>query len=276
MRDKEVLLVSDFVGVGKVALSMQIPVLSAIGTSINYLPTGMVSNNFDYGDAYLEDLTGFMEKSLEVWKKLDFQFDIISTGILLNLRQVELVEELIGYQKERPLIISDPIMGDNGKLYTGLDPSLAEASLAMAKIADLVIPNLTELSLILGEDYPKEVTYDLVEDWLAKARDLGINSIVVTSVKIGDKHYNYGYQDCGEFIKVEYKNVDYNTAGTGDIFSSLIIGHLQKNISLEEAIEVSSGIITSIVDQEHLVVRKRPVNEVPIQHYLQEIYEKMK
>ncbi|HZK00736.1 MAG TPA: bifunctional hydroxymethylpyrimidine kinase/phosphomethylpyrimidine kinase, partial [Tissierellaceae bacterium] len=154
MKGNKILLVSDFVGVGKVALSMVIPILNTMEANVSYLPTAVISNNFDYGKAVVEELTEFMRDSKDLWRELDFQFEIISTGIIMNPEQVDIVKEIINYHHKKPLIISDPIMGDNGELYPGLSKDLVEASRLMALEADIIIPNLTEFSLIVGRDYP--------------------------------------------------------------------------------------------------------------------------
>lgn len=46
MRENKILLVSDFVGVGKVALSSMIPILNTMEANVSYLPTAVpVSGN---------------------------------------------------------------------------------------------------------------------------------------------------------------------------------------------------------------------------------------
>ncbi|MDN6627099.1 MAG: hypothetical protein L0K82_07780 [Pisciglobus halotolerans] len=61
MRENKVLLVSDFVGVGKVALSTMIPILNIMEADVSYLPTAVISNNFDYGKVVVKELTDFMK-----------------------------------------------------------------------------------------------------------------------------------------------------------------------------------------------------------------------
>lgn len=47
----EILLIGDFAGVGKVSFSVMTPLLTAENRTLSYLPTAVVSNSFDYGDA---------------------------------------------------------------------------------------------------------------------------------------------------------------------------------------------------------------------------------
>lgn len=50
-KGRQVLLINDLAGYGKVALSAIIPVLSHMGHHIYNLPTALVSNTLDYGNA---------------------------------------------------------------------------------------------------------------------------------------------------------------------------------------------------------------------------------
>ncbi|MDN6295880.1 MAG: bifunctional hydroxymethylpyrimidine kinase/phosphomethylpyrimidine kinase [Alkalibacterium sp.] len=224
MRENKVLLVSDFVGVGKVALSTMIPILNIMEADVSYLPTAVISNNFDYGKVVVKELTDFMKDNKNTWKELDFQFDTITTGILMNPQQVEIVKEIINYHDRKPFIISDPIMGENGEIYPGLSNDLVEASRLMALEADLIIPNLTEFCLIVGRDYPctDELNHTQLVSWLEKAKDKGVKSAIITSVKIEDEYYVYGYSEEESIFRVKIDYVPVEVGGTGDIFTSLI------------------------------------------------------
>lgn len=55
--NKNVLLINDLSGFGKVALSAMIPILSAYGNNVSNLPTAIVSNTLDYGLFKILDTT---------------------------------------------------------------------------------------------------------------------------------------------------------------------------------------------------------------------------
>lgn len=275
MKKNKVLLVSDFVGIGKVALSTMIPILNTMKADVSYLPTAMISNNFDYGEAVVEDLTPFMQNTKDLWKKLNFQFDTISTGILMNPAQVEVVKEIIAYQEKTPFVISDPIMGENGELYPGLSEDLIEASRLMALEADLIIPNLTEFCLIIGKDYPQadELTQERMIAWLEKTQARGVQSVVVTSVPLDGEYYVYGYSQSEAIFRVKVDYVPVEVGGTGDIFTSLFIGRYTKEAALEKAVEYAAETVTQIIREEYKEDRTERVNEVKVQNHLQYIYE---
>lgn len=277
MRENKVLLVSDFVGIGKVALSMMIPILNTMEAHTSYLPTAVISNNFAYGKSAMETLTDFMGNTKDIWKELDFQFDIICTGILMDPNQVEIVKEIINYHDKRPLIISDPIMGDNGQLYPGLSKDLVEASRLMAQEADLIIPNLTEFSLIVGKEYldSGELTHALLISWLEKAKSRGVKSAIITSVKIGSEYYVYGYSQKEDFFRVKVDYVPVDVGGSGDAFTSLILGRYAKEPNLEKAVQYATEVLTDIIKTEYKNGVTDTVNEIKIQNHLQRIYHSL-
>ena len=81
---KQILLVNDLPGYGKVALAAMMPVLAHMGHITYNLPTALVSNTLDYGKFEIQDTTHFMRNTLKVWQELGFTFDAISTGFIVS------------------------------------------------------------------------------------------------------------------------------------------------------------------------------------------------
>lgn len=154
---KKILLINDLAGYGKVALSAMIPVLSHLKYELFSLPTAVVSNTLDYGKFEILDTTEYMEKTIEVWKDLGFHFDAISTGFIVSEKQVELITALTKEaKKQNTLILSDPIMGDNGHLYNGVNESTVKLMKQLIKNADYIVPNYTEACYLTNIPYRKE------------------------------------------------------------------------------------------------------------------------
>ncbi|MDO5689400.1 MAG: PfkB family carbohydrate kinase [Tissierellia bacterium] len=267
---KKILLVGDMVGVGKIALSSMIPILSNMQHSVSNLPTALVSNTFDYQMVEMIDLTSYMESSVEVWRKLGFEFDVILTGFILDKRQVEIVEDILAYHQVRPVVYSDPIMGDDGELYYGLDESLIDAMLELIKLSDVVFPNVTEACLMLGEEYPEVMTEEQVVGWIEGLKGLTSGSIALTSVELNGEHFVYGY-DRGEdrLFRVPFTVVPFKFAGTGDIFASLLTGKMMQGKSLEEAVIYTTQTISGILKRES--IQETSVRDVQIERYLKEL-----
>ena len=64
---KQILLINDMAGYGKVALSAMIPVLSHMRHHIYNLPTALVSNTLDYGKFDILETTDYMEHTMKIW-----------------------------------------------------------------------------------------------------------------------------------------------------------------------------------------------------------------
>lgn len=275
MKKNEILLVSDFVGVGKVALSAMIPILSTMEARLNYLPTALVSNNFGYGEAVVKDLTDYMKDSKEMWDKHDFNFDLIATGIMLNVDQVAIVRDIIDKHDKKPFVVVDPIMGDGGQVYPGLSKDMVKAYREMIGLADLLVPNFTELSLLLEEDYPEKIDEATIENWLHRLMDMGAKRVAITSVNLDGDHYVYGFDEDQKIFRVSYRHIPIMMGGTGDVFSSLLIGKLQRKSSLKEAIEYATKILSDIIEKEYNRGIGDWAMEVEIQRYLQDIYKSL-
>lgn len=97
---KKICCVNDMPGVGKIALSAMMAILSAKGIDVASLPTALVSNTLDFGKFDILDTTDYMEKTVDIWHGLGFRFDCISTGFMVNPRQIHIIEKLINNQKK--------------------------------------------------------------------------------------------------------------------------------------------------------------------------------
>ena len=88
---KQILLINDVVGYGKVGMGAMLPILSYLGIPTYSLPTALVSNTLDYGKFNIQDTTEYIRGTLPVWKKLGFSFDAICTGLMFSDEQAKLV-----------------------------------------------------------------------------------------------------------------------------------------------------------------------------------------
>lgn len=147
--EKKICCVNDMPGVGKIALAAIIPILSSKGISVSSLTTALVSNTLDFGKFEILDTSDYMNHTVDIWKELGFTFDCIATGFMVNKKQVKIVEKLIQNQHNDHLfVVVDPIMGDNGKLYNGMNEENIEIMRELSSFADLLIPNFTEACLL--------------------------------------------------------------------------------------------------------------------------------
>ena len=147
----KLLLINDLAGYGKVALSAMIPILSHMQYEVCSLPTALVSNTLDYGKFEILETTSYMKNTLQVWDELGFQFDAVSTGFIVSRPQTELVRDFCRAQKVKGTrIFTDPIMGDEGKLYNGVGEETVALMRELIATADYIVPNYTEAAYLAG------------------------------------------------------------------------------------------------------------------------------
>ena len=149
MAKKQILLINDLAGYGKVATAAMLPILSYMGYPVYNMPTALVSNTLDYGKFNIMETTDYMQGVFPVWKELGFSFDAIATGFICSERQARMVADYCKEQALRGTIIFvDPIMGDEGKLYNGVTPERVDCMREMVAVADLIFPNYTEAAYL--------------------------------------------------------------------------------------------------------------------------------
>ncbi|MGX8691475.1 MAG: pyridoxamine kinase, partial [Eubacteriales bacterium] len=185
---KRVLTIQDISGIGKCSLTEALPIISAAGIECAVLPTTVLSTHTAFEGFTFHDLTDDMPGITDHWEALGMEFSCIYTGYLGSIRQVELVEKTIDrFRKEDTLVVVDPAMADNGKLYAGFAPEFVGAMKGLCTKADVVVPNITEAAFLLGEEYIAEgYPEEYVKRLLRELTDLGPRYAVLTGVSFED------------------------------------------------------------------------------------------
>ncbi len=273
---KNILIIGDMPGYGKMGLAGMLPILSNMGHSVYNLPTALVSNNFDYGIFSVLDTTQYMEQTIRVWGELGFQFDCITTGFLTSAAQVELLRAFIASQRrEGLLVVTDPIMGDGGKLYNGSTQETVDNMRRFIGAADVVVPNLTEAQFLTGrylgqERLGEEEVRTLTDALLA----CGPRSAVITSGREaeGGRHVVWGFDGArGEYFTVPYRFIKAHFPGTGDIFTSLLTGELLKGRTLAQAVQRAVALLERLIFLEQDIPQRD--NGIRIEKYLSVLIE---
>ena len=247
---KTVCCVNDMPGVGKIALSAMIPILSAKGISVTCLPTALVSNTLDFGKFDILDTSAYMDRTVDIWHQLGFRFDCIATGFMVDPKQVQTVEKLICYQGEqKPLVVVDPIMGDEGKLYNGMTQSNVEILKKLSGYADVLIPNFTEAAFLTDQpNLSQSLTADQARELLDRCRGLGAKSVVITSCCVDGQSCVIGYDHtCDSYFQIPFARIDVRFPGTGDIFSAVMIADLMGGQNLQTAVEHAMQVVSNII-----------------------------
>jgi len=251
-KSKNILIINDMPGYGKVALAAMLPILSNMGHSIYNLPTALVSNTLDYGKFTILDTTDYMVKAIEVWKELGFQFDCITTGFLASAAQVGIIREFIASQKKEGLLVmTDPIMGDEGKLYNGVTGETIENMRRLIGVADVIVPNLTEGEFLTGQCQGQEaLTKDEARRMVDGLLSYGPRSVVITSGQEAEtgKHVVWGFDHVtGEYFTIPYRLIKVHFPGTGDMFSAVLAGELLAGKTFPQATKRAMDVVERLI-----------------------------
>lgn len=241
---KRVVTIQDISCFGKCSLTVALPIISAMGVEAVILPTAVLSTHTGgFKNFTFRDLSEDIPKITEHWKSESIDFDAIYTGYLGSFEQIDQMKAFIDEKSESTLVFVDPAMADNGKLYTGFTPEFAKHMGTLCAKADIIVPNLTEASFMLGIPYV-ESGYDkaYIEDVLRKLTALGAKKAVLTGVSFEEDKLGFAMYDstADEFSYYFNDKVDAKFHGTGDIFSSVTVGGIMRGKSLYEALRLAA------------------------------------
>ena len=246
---KRILTVQDISCVGRCSLTVARPILSVMGLETAILPTAVLSTHTQFTGFTFRDLTDDLSDIAAHWKKENLDFEAVYTGYLGSARQISFVSSLFEeYAKGGCTSIVDPVMGDNGKLYTGFDEKFASEMALLCQKADYILPNRTEAAYMLKEEYKAEgYTEKEIQDVLRRLCGLGAKIALLTGVSLHEKELGVMAYDSVSDTFYSYFNekIPVSYHGTGDCFASCFTGAILRGQSLQEAIKLSADFIVA-------------------------------
>ena len=240
---KRVLTVQDISCVGKCSLTVALPIISAFGVETAVLPTAVLSTHTAFKGFTFRDLTEDLTAICKHWKEEKIEFDAIYTGYLGSAEQLNIVSDIFrDFRNSHSFYIVDPVMADNGKLYAGFDIAFAKNMAKLCAKADVIVPNLTEASFLLGEPYAGEdYTEEYIRNLLVKLSDLGAEKAVLTGISF-DKNLLgvYAYDsNSKEYFSYYREKLPCSFHGTGDVFASALCGAMATGNNLENSLKIA-------------------------------------
>lgn len=250
-KQKTALAVHDISCVGKCSLTVALPVLSAAGIETSVLPTSVLSTHTGGFTGWtFHDLTGEVGPITRHWETLGLRFDGIYTGYLGSRQQIALVIGIFERFGQQALKIVDPVMGDNGALYGGFSPDFPQEMKLLCAKADVIVPNFTEASLMLGEPYRDgPYTKSYVEDMLHKLASICPRKVVLTGVRFDDERIGAATLDAPSG-RIEYAQAPLIPGyfhGTGDVFASALSSALLRGKGLGESAQIAADFTVAAI-----------------------------
>jgi len=242
---------------GRCALTVIIPALSAAGVQTIPVPTALLSTHTGgFTDMYFRDLDDSIEAIGKHFSRLDLKLDAIYTGFLGSEKQVKTVEDFIDCTAgEDTVIFVDPVMGDDGKLYSACYPELIAEMRRLCARADIITPNLTEACLMTDTAYPDLSSLSADEAWAVvdliaeKLKQFTDAECIITGI-----HFNGGVGTycLGAMHSERARRNDY--PGTGDLFASVLLGYILRSgapcdrTALQKGAEYASRFTADVID----------------------------
>ena len=241
--------VHDLSGYGRCSFSVILPTLSAMGHQVCPLPTASLSTHTGgYTGFVFRDLTSDMEGWWKHWQKEKISFDAFYTGFLGNAEQIGVVEKMIESLDEKTLVFVDPVMGDDGVLYSTYTEQMRCEMKRLVRMADVITPNLTEAAFLLDRTPKTSYTKEEIVEMTLAISSITKGDVVVTGVEtpngVGAAYIEKGGDDVFFYI---HKKHERSYPGTGDIFASVLLGRLLKGDGLEKAVKCACDFIYSVV-----------------------------
>ena len=155
---------------------------------------------------------------------------------------------------ENTLIFVDPVMGDDGKLYSACFPELVAEMRRLCARADIITPNLTEACLMTDTGYPdlSALSADEAEAAVGRIAEK-IKSFTDAECVITGIHFKEGVGTycLGRMHGERARRNDY--PGTGDLFASVMLGFILKSGRLDKEIlqksaEYASRFTAEVID----------------------------
>ncbi|HJA11154.1 MAG TPA: pyridoxamine kinase [Candidatus Duodenibacillus intestinavium] len=245
---RRIAAIHDLSGIGRTSLMAVIPILSTMGFNVCPLPTAILSNHSQYPDFSFLDLTEEMPRIIDQWEKLGVTFDAIYTGYMGSPRQIEIVCGFIErFRTADTLVVVDPVLGDNGHLYSKMTQEMVEEMRRLACRADVLTPNLTEAFALLARPYKTDCTTEELKDLIAELSEMGPDTVIITGVPVpGQSGLTSVIARSKSDLRTWKVTCPYLPAhypGTGDSFTSVITGSLLQGDSLPIALDRAAQFI---------------------------------
>lgn len=247
---KKILSIQDISCLGKCSLTVALPIISAMGVETVVMPTAVLSTHTQFKGFTFRDLTMDMRGIADHWKKENIGFDAIYTGYLGSFEQLEIVTDIFrNFKSDKTTIFIDPVMGDNGHLYSGFTREFAAEMAKLCGYADIIVPNMTEAAYMLDIPYVEKYDKTYVQDVLKKLAKLGAKKTVLTGAEVENGKTGFmGYDsETDTFFEYFHDKLPVSYHGTGDVYASSAVGALMNGFSVKESLSIAADYVVDCI-----------------------------
>lgn len=225
---KRILTVQDVSCLGQCSVTVALPIISALGIECAIIPSAVLSTHTGAWAGYtFRDLTDDMPEIIKHWRSYNESFDGLYTGYIGNARQFDILKGVRdGLLKPGAPIITDPAMGDYGRLYKGFDLDFVQKMAKYVDGSDYVVPNITEAAFMTGIEYKETYGEEYIERLMRGLHALGAKNAVITGVGFSEDKIGVCVSE-GDALRYHFEDrLSGGLHGTGDVFASVFVGNL--------------------------------------------------
>lgn len=249
-RQKKAAVINDFSSFGRCSLAAALPVLSALKVQCCPVPTAVFTNHTGFEHFSWYDCTDRLDSYINDWKATGLRFSAIASGYLSSVRQLDFVKRFVeAFKDDGTIVMLDPVMGDYGRLYPTFKDDVAIGLRGLVPNADMLTPNLTEACILAGRKYDEKLPD---ADLLALAEELcpahGIGC-VISGVPRDGHLVNFLYSRDEGPAMVTAPRIGVDRSGTGDVFSSVVLGMLLNGESVRTSVEKAVAFVTATIER---------------------------
>lgn len=257
---KRILTIQDISCVGQCSLTVALPILSACGLETCILPSAVLSTHTGgkFSGFTFHDLTEDIPAIRNHWLKQGISFDAIYTGYLGSTKQISYVSDIFDtLLNPGGKLIVDPAMADFGKLYVGFDLEYVDAMRKLCAKADVILPNITEGSLLTGMEYREPYDREYIEEMAQRLHELGMKNVIITGASLSAGNTGALISEPGGDPQYyQHERVPRSFHGTGDIYASAFTGALVQGKTLYESAQIAAdftflSIQNTLDDDDH-------------------------
>lgn len=252
MTNKRVLTLQDISCVGQCSITVALPIISACGVETIILPSAVLSTHTGgFAHPAVRDLTEDIPGIMNHWVSENQKFDCLYTGYLASITQIEYVSDLYkNVINEDGLLIVDPAMADNGKLYSGFDDDFVKAMAKLCGKADIILPNITEAAFMTGNELRLDNhDEEYIRLLLSSLGRLGCKKIVLKGIRYEEGKIGVAiYEPSNDSIDYYFtERVAKSSHGTGDCYAAALTGSLMQGRELKEAAAIAANFVVECI-----------------------------
>ena len=246
---KSILIFNDISGLGNCSLTANIAIFSKLGHYCMPTVTATYSCQTGFGNFTCQKNANLPQCVADVTAHR--MPDAVYAGFCADTDLLEQITAEVARLPAQTLKFVDPIMGDNGALYPVFDTAYVAAMKGLVHGAYCITPNLTEACLLTDTDYTELISHMDEPTFLAYCGKvfcdlcalLKVDNAVITGIPCGKLLGNIVLEKGATARFVTNERVPVNYSGTGDAFSSVLLGELLCGATLMSATQIAANFV---------------------------------